>query len=129
MEFSGRGFKSHSGQLSIATSKIFQWWLPYVSIHSATNVINCAKFRLKQIWRLTKAMAKVKCKHWTKRWNWSSCTKFGLSVSWTHGLIVQSVKVSERKRNSVVVGSNHTQANFLLLLKSFTGEYHIHMYI
>ena len=29
--FSGRGFKSHSGQLSIASSKI-QWWIPHVWI-------------------------------------------------------------------------------------------------
>ena len=28
MEFSGPAFKSHSGQLSIATSKILQWWIP-----------------------------------------------------------------------------------------------------
>ena len=42
-----------------------------------------------------------------KRWNWSSSTKFALSASWTHGLIVQSVRVSER--NSVVAGSNPTQ--------------------
>ena len=43
-----------------------------------------------------------------KRWNWSSCTKLVLSVSWTHG---QSVKAPER--NSVVVGSSPTLANFL----------------
>ena len=46
-----------------------------------------------------------------KRWNWSSCTKLTLSASWTHGLIAQSVRESER--NSVVAGSNLTQANFL----------------
>ena len=46
-----------------------------------------------------------------KRWNWSNCTKLALSASWTHGLIAQSVRASER--NSVVVGSNPTQANFL----------------
>ena len=44
-------------------------------------------------------------------WNWSGCTKLALSASWTHGLIAQSVRASER--NSVVVGSNPTQANFL----------------
>ena len=42
---------------------------------------------------------------------WSSCTKLALSGSWTHGLIAQSVRASAR--NSVVVGSNPTQANFL----------------
>ena len=50
-----------------------------------------------------------------KRWNLSSCTKLALSVSWTHGLIAQSVRSSER--NSVVVGSNPTQANSLDLLQ------------
>ena len=34
-----------------------------------------------------------------------------LGASWTHGLIAPSVRASER--NSVVVGSNSTQANFL----------------
>ena len=46
-----------------------------------------------------------------KRWNWNRCTKFALSVSWTHGLIAQLVRASER--NSMVVGSNPTQTNFL----------------
>ena len=45
------------------------------------------------------------------RWNWSSCIKLALNVSWTHGFIAQSVRAS--KRNSVVVGSNPTGANFL----------------
>ena len=48
---------------------------------------------------------------WANRWNWSSCTKLTLSASWTHSLIAQSVRASER--NSVVVGSNPTQASFL----------------
>ena len=60
---------------------------------------------------MTKAMAEMKREHWTKRRNWSSCTKLALTVSWTHGLIAQSVRASER--NSVVVDSNPTQANFL----------------
>ena len=60
---------------------------------------------------LTKAETEMKREHWTKRWNWSSCTKLWLRVSWTHGLIAQSVRASEW--NSVVVGSNQTQANFL----------------
>ena len=41
----------------------------------------------------------------------SSCTKKALSASWAHGLIKQSVIVSEQ--NSVVMASNPTQANFL----------------
>ena len=79
--------------------------------HSATNVITCTRLRLKQMWRLTKTKTEMKCEHWAKRWNWSSCTKLAPRASWTHGLITQSVRVS--KRNSVVVGSNLTQANFL----------------
>ena len=34
-----------------------------------------------------------------KRYNWSGCTKLALGASWTHGLIAQSVRASER--NSV----------------------------
>ena len=49
-----------------------------------------------------------------KGWNLNSVTKLNLCVSWTHGLIAQSVRAFER--NSVVVASNTTQANFLLLL-------------
>ena len=47
----------------------------------------------------------------SKQWNWSNCTNLALSVRWTHGLIAQSVTSSEP--NSVVVGSNATQVNFL----------------
>ena len=71
--YSGRGFKSHSGEISIATSKILQWWITYVSIYPGTNVITCARFCLKQMWRLTKTIAKTKCEHWTEIWNCSSC--------------------------------------------------------
>ena len=31
-----------------------------------------------------------------KWWNWSSCTKQALSASWTHGLIAQSIRTSDR---------------------------------
>ena len=87
---------------------LLQWWIPYVSIHPSTNAITCARLCLKQMWRLTEAMAEMKCEYWTKRWNWSCCTKLALSASWTYGLIDQSVRASER--NSVVVGSNPIQA-------------------
>ena len=54
--------------------------------------------------------------HWTNKWwNRSSCTKLALSASWTHYLMSQLVRASER--NSVVVGSNPTKANFLQLLQ------------
>ena len=42
--------------------------------------------------------------------SWSSCTKLAPSVSSTHGLVAQSVRASER--NSVVVGSNPTEASY-----------------
>ena len=71
----------------------------------------CETSLKKQMWRLTKAKTEMKREHWTKIWNWSSCTKLALRASWTHGLIAQSVRASER--NSVVVGSNPTEANFL----------------
>ena len=32
-----------------------------------TNVITCARLRLEQMWRLTKAKTEMKCEHWTKR--------------------------------------------------------------
>ena len=54
----------HSGQLSIDTSKNPSVVNTiYVSLHSATNVITCARLRLKQMWRLTKAKTEIKCEH------------------------------------------------------------------
>ena len=32
-------------------------------IYSAADVITCARFCLKQNWRLTKAIAEMKCEH------------------------------------------------------------------
>ena len=49
-----------------------------------------------------KTKTEMEREHWPKRWNWSSGTKLALTASWTHGLIAQSVRASER--NSVVVG-------------------------
>ena len=107
--------KTSENQRYIETSEM-KWGLVLnfsllAHLSLATNVITCARFRLKQMWRLTKAMAELKCEHWTKRWNWSSCTKLALRESWTHGLIAQSVRASER--NLVVMVSSSTQANFL----------------
>ena len=81
------------------------------------------------MWQLTKAMAKMKFEHWTKRWNWSSCTKLALSTSWTHCLIAQSVRVSEW--NSVVMGQISLRPTFFSHFKeSFSGEYiYIYIYI
>ena len=67
-----------------------------------------------------------KCGDWQKgkpKWNmtfskwlnWSSCRKLVLSASWTHGLLGQTVRASEQ--NSVVVGWNATQNNFLYILQ------------
>ena len=80
-EFINRELKSNSGQFSIATSKILQLWISYVSIHSATNVINGARLFLKQMCRLTKTMTKTKCEYCKKSWNWSSCIKLARSAS------------------------------------------------
>ena len=106
--------QSHSGQLSIATSKNHSV-VNTICINSFRyNVISCVRLCLKQMWWLTKAKTEMKREHWTKRWkrwNWSSCTKLALTGTWTHGLIAHLVRVSER--NSVVVGSNPTEANFL----------------
>ena len=91
-------------------------WISYVnticiSSFRYTRVITYARFRLIQMWWKTKAMAEMKREQWTKRWNWSSSKRLTVSVQWAYGLIAQSVRASER--NSVVVGSNPTQANFL----------------
>ena len=51
---------------------------------------------------------------WYWRWQWSSCAKLALSANWTHGVITQSFRASER--NSLVAGSYPTQTNFLWLL-------------
>ena len=58
----GIGFKFHSGQLSIATSKNPSV-MNTICINSfrSTHVINSTKFRLKQTWRLTKTIAEMKC--------------------------------------------------------------------
>ena len=110
-EFRGRGFKCHSGQLFIATSKNL----------SVVNTICTSSFRYTRDY-LQKTSIKInvatdegKQLKWNvtlnKRWNWSSFTKLTLSASWTHGLIALSVRASAW--NSVAVGSNSTQTNFL----------------
>ena len=52
----------------------------------------------------------------SKRWNWSSCTKFTLSASWTHGVIAQLVRASEG--NSVVLNSLSATTKQLLRTNS-----------
>ena len=47
--------------------------------------------------------------------NWSTCTKLTVNASWTLGVMGQCVSASER--NSVGVGSNLTQDNFLELIQ------------
>ena len=114
---SGCGFKSHSRPLSIATSKnptvvniicisssATLMWLPQETFNS--NKYGNWR-RQKRKWNVTLS----------KEWNGSSCTKSTLSASSTYGLIAQSVRAPER--NSVVAGSNPTQANFLQLPQKF----------
>ena len=56
-------------------------------------------------------MAEIKSKHWTKKSNGSSCSKLAVNANLTHGLIAQLVRAF--KQNSVHMGPNPTQANFL----------------
>ena len=95
--------------------RIIQWWIPYVSVHSAALLwFQVRDVTLKQTWRLMKTMVKMKREHETKTWNWISCTELALSASWTACLIARSVRASEQ--SSVVFVSNPTQVNFLWLL-------------
>ena len=82
----------------------------YISSFNYTHVITSRKFQLNKHddWRRKQPKGNLTL---NKRWNWSSCIMLAPRVCWTHGLIAQSVRASER--NSVVVGSNLTHANFL----------------
>ena len=56
------GFKSHSGQFSIATSKNPSVMnTTCINSFRYTHVITSTKFRIKQMWRLTKTIAEMKC--------------------------------------------------------------------
>ena len=73
------------------------------------------------------------CYSRNEMWHWT-IDKIGVAIeswpksaTWGHGLIAQSVRASER--NSVVVGSNPTQANFLLLLQRICVYIYIYIYI
>ena len=113
-EFSGDEFQSHPDQLSIATSKNPSGWIPYVSFIRLHIRLSQANFneskrgdwwRQKPKWNLTL----------NKRWNWSSCTKLALSMSWTYGLIAQSVRASEFKSHpgqiSIAISRNLSVVN------------------
>ena len=107
MEFGGHGFKSHSSQLSIVTSKN-----PSVvnaiciSSFRYTLMITWRNFQFKWTWQLTKAIA---------------------LKSWTHGLIAQLVRASEW--NSVVF-SIATSKNPIVLNTIYTYTYmYIYIYI
>ena len=111
-EFRGCGFQSHSGELSIATSKN----------RSVVNIISMSSFRYSHVIASTKLYLNKRVDWWrqysklnlklSKIWKWSGCTKLALSASWTHVLIALSDRVSEW--NSVVVGWNPTQAKLLI---------------
>ena len=67
MEFGGRGFKSQSGQLSLTTSQNPSVVNTINTISFCyTHVITCARYQLKQMWQLPKAIAEIKSKHWAK---------------------------------------------------------------
>ena len=64
LHFSYDGFKSHAGQLSIATSHNPSVMNTIcISSSRCKYVITCARLRLKQMWQLTKAMAEMKREH------------------------------------------------------------------
>ena len=84
------------------------------AVYICTHVITSRKLRLKQMWRLTKAIAKMK-PDTEQTMKLEQLHKVGSEYELTHGLMAQSVKASEW--NSVVVGSNPTQVNFLQLLQ------------
>ena len=71
------------------------------------------KISIKWAWRLTKAMAEMKSNtEQVMKLEW--LLKAGSDWSWTHGQRAHLVKFSEG--NTVVLGLNTTQANFLQLL-------------
>ena len=101
-----------------------------------THVITCTRFRLKQMWRLTGTMAEMKSELWTKRWNWSSCTKLALSASWTHGLIAQPFRASEWNlvvqnsgQLSVAIPKNSSVVNTIHIYTYICIYIYIHIYI
>ena len=56
------GFKSHSGQLSIATSKNLSVMNTiYINSSRYTDLITSTNLQLKQRWRLLKAIAQMIC--------------------------------------------------------------------
>ena len=74
------------------------------------------------MWRLTKAITEMKREHWTKRWNWSSCTKLALRTSWTHGLIAQSVDLDH-------LNGFKSHPGQLYIATSVVNTIYIHTYI
>ena len=114
MKSGSRGFKAHSGQFSVATFKNNSV-VNTICINSFRhNVGTCATHPWIQLEWLNEEKTEMKREHWINRWDWSCCTNLAPRASWAHGLVARLVRVSER--NSVVVDSKPTQANFLLLL-------------
>ena len=108
----GRGFKSHSDQLSIATSK---------NLSVVTTICIVSSFRYTHVIysiEMDVSTDEFNSRNLTlnKRWNLSRCAKLALRAIWTHGLIAQVVRASER--NSVVLDWNPTQAEFLFTATS-----------
>ena len=124
-EFSGRGFKSHSGQLSITTSKnpSVVNTICIISFRY-THVITYRKLRLNKRGDWRRQTAETKCGT-EQTWNWSSCTKLVLSTSCTHDLIAQSVRATD------VIQWSRVQIPFRPTFYSYfkeyvSGEYHIY---
>ena len=63
-----------------------------------------------------------------KGWNWSGCTKFALSASWTHGLIAQSVeRLSRIQWSRVQIPLRPTFYSYFK--ESVNGEYNMYQLI
>ena len=100
-----------SDALTALTDRVTRLWVQLALRKMYTEVYMPLNKQWNEMWNET---SKDEIK-WnvtlTKRWSWSSCIKLTLSASWTHGLVAQWIRASER--NSVIMGSNPTQANFL----------------
>lgn len=66
-----------------------------ITSFSNTPVIPYRKLWLKKCGDWPRQTAKMKCDT-EKKWNWSGCTTFALSASWSHGLLAQFVRMSDR---------------------------------
>ena len=66
-----------------------------ISSFHYTHVITFRKLQLNKRGDWRRQTAKMKCDI-EKKWNRSGCTTFALSASWSHGLLAQFVRMSDR---------------------------------